>query len=149
MSFTLSPASSMSPTLEHLHLQAQSHPSVSSTHATSSNAKAKCGRKLDPTEPANKRVAQCRAAQRAFRERKAKHSEEMQLKIQELSDLLASSQQETYHLRHYVYQLERELADLRGGGGGPFIVQRDLAVAAPHQVESLQERKEGFWNTCL
>ncbi|KAJ3059944.1 DNA-binding transcription factor yap1, partial [Rhizoclosmatium hyalinum] len=46
------------------------------------------GRKLDTSTPTDKRVAQSREAQRAFRERKANHVKELESKVAELTALV-------------------------------------------------------------
>ncbi|KAJ3132924.1 DNA-binding transcription factor yap1 [Physocladia obscura] len=50
--------------------------------------RAKPGRKLANDEPANKRVAQSREAQRAFRERRANHVKELEAKVDDLTKIV-------------------------------------------------------------
>ncbi|KAJ3139382.1 hypothetical protein HK100_011719 [Physocladia obscura] len=63
------------------------------------------GRKLTTDEAATKRIAQTRAAQRNFRERKARQFEALQERVQELESLLAASRHETEDLKVKVMEL--------------------------------------------
>jgi len=74
----------------------------------------KPGRKPLSSEPKNKRTAQNRAAQRAFRERKEQKMKELELKIQNLEDEKKSAHTESEFLRLQVQMLMTELAKHRG-----------------------------------
>ncbi|KAJ3131995.1 hypothetical protein HK100_005823 [Physocladia obscura] len=52
--------------------------------------RSKPGRKRANDEPADKRIAQSREAQRAFRERRANHVKELQAKVDELTKIVAA-----------------------------------------------------------
>ncbi|KAF5101835.1 hypothetical protein D0Z00_000697 [Geotrichum galactomycetum] len=73
----------------------------------------KAGRKADPVEPANKRKAQNRAAQRAFRERKEKHLKDLEDKISELESESRTANTENDFLRQQVKRLQNELNQYR------------------------------------
>lgn len=73
----------------------------------------KAGRKADPVEPANKRKAQNRAAQRAFRERKEKHLKDLEDKIAELESESLTANTENDFLRQQVKRLQNELNQYR------------------------------------
>jgi AP-1-like factor len=74
----------------------------------------KPGRKPLETEPKNKRTAQNRAAQRAFRERKERKMKELEEKISTLEDEKKSASTESEFLRLQVQILTQELAKHRG-----------------------------------
>lgn len=74
----------------------------------------KPGRKPIDTEPKNKRTAQNRAAQRAFRERKERRLKELEDKIVLLEDEKKSANTEAEFLRLQVEMLMGELAKHRG-----------------------------------
>lgn len=74
----------------------------------------KPGRKPLATEPKNKRTAQNRAAQRAFRERKERKLKELEEKIENLEDEKKSANTESEFLRLQVQMLMNELAKHRG-----------------------------------
>lgn len=59
----------------------------------------KPGRKPSTAEPANKRLAQNRAAQRAFRERKDTYVKELELKVQELENARRLAEEENKKLQ--------------------------------------------------
>ncbi|ODQ64230.1 hypothetical protein NADFUDRAFT_47492 [Nadsonia fulvescens var. elongata DSM 6958] len=69
----------------------------------------KPGRKLDQKEPANKRKAQNRAAQRAFRERKERHLIELEEKVESLEQETTVTHNENEFLRFQVKRLQNEL----------------------------------------
>lgn len=73
----------------------------------------KAGRKADPVEPANKRKAQNRAAQRAFRERKEKHLKDLEDRISELESESRTATDENEFLRQQVKRLQNELHHYR------------------------------------
>ncbi|KAJ3293137.1 DNA-binding transcription factor yap1 [Rhizoclosmatium sp. JEL0117] len=81
--------------------------------AAEKKPRAKAGRKLTTTEPENKRIAQTRAAQRAFRERKKLAFEQKEQRVNELELLLSVSQQESEGLRIQLERLAQENARLR------------------------------------
>ncbi|CAG8660616.1 13175_t:CDS:2 [Dentiscutata erythropus] len=70
--------------------------------------KKKPGRKPLTNTPSNKRKAQNRAAQRAFRERKERYVKELETKIEELESMSAKSAQENQQLKSLVEQLQAE-----------------------------------------
>ncbi|KAH3673256.1 hypothetical protein WICMUC_003715 [Wickerhamomyces mucosus] len=74
----------------------------------------KPGRKPLDTEPKNKRTAQNRAAQRAFRERKERKMKELEDKVLSLEDEKNSATTESEFLRIQVQMLMNELAKHRG-----------------------------------
>ncbi|ODV70927.1 DNA-binding transcription factor YAP1 [Cyberlindnera jadinii NRRL Y-1542] len=74
----------------------------------------KPGRKPLDTEPKNKRTAQNRAAQRAFRERKERKMKELEEKITTLEDEKRFATTESEFLRLQVQMLTQELAKHRG-----------------------------------
>lgn len=61
-----------------------------------------------------KRKAQNRAAQRAFRERKEKHVKDLEIKVEELQKLSDSTNQENGLLRAQVDRMQAELQQYRG-----------------------------------
>ncbi|KAI9807587.1 MAG: hypothetical protein M1825_005527 [Sarcosagium campestre] len=73
----------------------------------------KPGRKPLTSEPTNKRKAQNRAAQRAFRERKEKHLSDLEVKVAELEKVSESTNHENGLLRAQVEKLQSELKDYR------------------------------------
>lgn len=73
----------------------------------------KPGRKIDNTEPASKRKAQNRAAQRAFRERKEKHLKDLEDRVAELETESQSKNNENKFLKDQVVRLENELKKYR------------------------------------
>lgn len=79
------------------------------------------GRKPLTTEPKNKRTAQNRAAQRAFRERKERKMHELEDKVKLLEDEKTQIANETKLLRTQVETLVQELAKYRQGGGSPTV----------------------------
>lgn len=74
----------------------------------------KPGRKPLDTEPKNKRTAQNRAAQRAFRERKEQKMKDLETKINNLETDKKNANTETEFLRLQVQMLMNELAKHRG-----------------------------------
>lgn len=72
------------------------------------------GRKPINSEPKNKRTAQNRAAQRAFRERKQQRMEELEVKVKELEDEKKAASTESDFLRMQVEMLSAELSKFRG-----------------------------------
>ncbi|CCH44926.1 Laminin-like protein epi-1 [Wickerhamomyces ciferrii] len=74
----------------------------------------KPGRKPLASEPKNKRTAQNRAAQRAFRERKERKLKDLEEKIDALEDEKKSANTESEFLRLQVQMLMNELAKHRG-----------------------------------
>lgn len=73
----------------------------------------KPGRKQDPNEPENKRKAQNRAAQRAFRERKERHLKDLEDRVSELEKEAAATNNENEFLRQQVQRLQSELKKYR------------------------------------
>jgi len=80
-----------------------------------SKPKKKPGRKMMMTEPANKRKAQNRAAQRAFRERKEAHVKGLETRVTELEELTQNKDAENENLKNQVQALQTELMALKGG----------------------------------
>lgn len=79
-----------------------------------SSALTKPGRKPVQTEPKDKRTAQNRAAQRAFRERKEKKMKELETKVEELERQKSQLNTESEFLRSQVETLIHELSKYRG-----------------------------------
>lgn len=73
------------------------------------------GRRIDPNEPENKRKAQNRAAQRAFRERKERHLKELEERVEELENEAQATHTENEFLRKQVDRLRTELRKFRNG----------------------------------
>jgi len=73
----------------------------------------KPGRKPLTSEPTNKRKAQNRAAQRAFRERKEKHLKDLETKVTELEKASEAANHENGLLRAQVDRLQIELREYR------------------------------------
>ncbi|PNY23321.1 AP-1-like transcription factor [Tolypocladium capitatum] len=69
----------------------------------------KPGRKPLTSEPTSKRKAQNRAAQRAFRERKEKHLNDLETKVQELESASEAANHENSKLRQQVDRITIEL----------------------------------------
>ncbi|KAG6036828.1 hypothetical protein E4U41_005484 [Claviceps citrina] len=69
----------------------------------------KPGRKPLTSEPASKRKAQNRAAQRAFRERKEKHLKDLESKVEELEKASEATSHENSQLRDQVDRMTAEL----------------------------------------
>ncbi|KAK9768535.1 DNA-binding transcription factor yap1 [Basidiobolus ranarum] len=80
---------------------------------TKSTAK-KPGRKPLTTMPTDKRKAQNRAAQRAFRDRKDKYVKELEDKVKELEDNSEKSQEENEKLRKLLLEVKAENVLLKG-----------------------------------
>ncbi|CAG8572500.1 39380_t:CDS:2 [Gigaspora margarita] len=85
-----------------------SSPPESALEQSNEPQKKKPGRKPLTNTPSNKRKAQNRAAQRAFRERKERYVKELETKIEELESLSAKSAQENQQLKTLVEQLQAE-----------------------------------------
>jgi len=81
---------------------------------SSSGIGKKPGRKLATAEPANKRKAQNRAAQRAFRERKERHLKDLEDRVNELENEAKSTHNENEFLKLQVEKLQAELKKYRG-----------------------------------
>uniref|UniRef100_A0A060T6M0 ARAD1C21252p n=1 Tax=Blastobotrys adeninivorans TaxID=409370 RepID=A0A060T6M0_BLAAD len=81
--------------------------------AKNSKGAKKPGRKPDPNEPASKRKAQNRAAQRAFRERKEKHLRDLEDRIKELENEATVANTENEFLKNQVQRLQDELKKYR------------------------------------
>ncbi|CAN6674730.1 hypothetical protein TRVA0_062S00584 [Trichomonascus vanleenenianus] len=86
---------------------------ASSSSLSKQAAPKKPGRKIDPNEPANKRKAQNRAAQRAFRERKEKHLRDLEDRVQQLESEAATTSNENQYLKLQVERLQQELTKYR------------------------------------
>lgn len=99
----------------------------------------KPGRKPLDTEPKNKRTAQNRAAQRAFRERKERKMQELEEKIDALEDAKRSATTESEFLRLQVQMLTRELAKHRGTTD-----LSDLQLPALPEVDSSTDLSSQF-----
>ncbi|ODV84413.1 hypothetical protein CANARDRAFT_8765 [[Candida] arabinofermentans NRRL YB-2248] len=87
---------------------------MSSTENLTLDASSKPGRKPIQSEPKNKRTAQNRAAQRAFRERKEKKMQELEVKVQLLENEKLQITNETELLRIQVDTLMNELSKFKG-----------------------------------
>ncbi|GME74055.1 unnamed protein product [Ambrosiozyma monospora] len=83
--------------------------SATSTPGAGSSASSKPGRKPLQTEPKNKRTAQNRAAQRAFRERKERKMKELEMQVEMLENEKLQINNETELLRVQVETLMKEL----------------------------------------
>ncbi|KAK9473548.1 transcription factor PAP1-domain-containing protein [Dipodascopsis tothii] len=83
------------------------------TSADPEDAKKRPGRKLMTAEPANKRKAQNRAAQRAFRERKEKHLRDLEARVAELENDAHTMSTENQFLKKQVDRLQSELKEYR------------------------------------
>lgn len=77
----------------------------------------KPGRKADNSEPASKKKAQNRAAQRAFRERKEKHLKDLEDRVSELEAESHATSSENDFLRQQVSRLQTELKKYRASRG--------------------------------
>jgi AP-1-like factor len=99
----------------------------------------KPGRKPLETEPKNKRTAQNRAAQRAFRERKERKMKELEEKISMLEDEKKSASTESEFLRLQVQILTQELAKHRGTAD-----LSDLNMPALSSTPSASEHSSQF-----
>jgi AP-1-like factor len=86
----------------------------SGSDETESKPKKKPGRKMMMTEPANKRKAQNRAAQRAFRERKEAHVKGLETRVTELEELTENKDKENQQLKTQIQALQAELMAFRG-----------------------------------
>ncbi|AET39144.1 bZIP transcription factor Ecym_4064 [Eremothecium cymbalariae DBVPG len=75
----------------------------------------KPGRKPLDTEAKNRRTAQNRAAQRAFRERKERKMKDLEDKVRKLEEQRLQSEREVQSLRNQVVSLLRELKKYRPG----------------------------------
>lgn len=73
----------------------------------------KPGRKPLTTEPTNKRKAQNRAAQRAFRERKERHLKDLETKVEELEQASQAANHENELLRAKVDKMTVELNEYK------------------------------------
>ncbi|KAI0516824.1 hypothetical protein F5B22DRAFT_182137 [Xylaria bambusicola] len=74
------------------------------------------GRKAKRELSQSKRAAQNRAAQRAFRQRKEHYIKKLEQQVRELNELEATCkavQNDNYHLREYIIQLQSRLLDLQ------------------------------------
>jgi AP-1-like factor len=95
----------------------------------------KAGRKADPVEPANKRKAQNRAAQRAFRERKEKHLKDLEDKITELESESRTVNTENDFLRQQVKRLQKELNQYRAARNTPSSINSTPASSGQFTFE--------------
>lgn len=84
-------------------------------HAAVEKPQSKPGRKPLTSEPKNKRTAQNRAAQRAFRERKERRMKELEEKVAELEREKMQIENESELLRGQVSALMKQLNDVHGG----------------------------------
>ncbi|TID19245.1 hypothetical protein CANINC_003816 [Pichia inconspicua] len=84
-------------------------------HAAVEKPQSKPGRKPLTSEPKNKRTAQNRAAQRAFRERKERRMKELEEKVAELEKEKMQIENESELLRSQVSSLMKQLNDVNGG----------------------------------
>ncbi|RCI16731.1 hypothetical protein L249_2764 [Ophiocordyceps polyrhachis-furcata BCC 54312] len=78
-------------------------------HEISAKAPKKPGRKPLTSEPTSKRKAQNRAAQRAFRERKEKHLQDLETKVHELEKASEAANHENSKLRLQIDGITAEL----------------------------------------
>lgn len=89
-------------------------PASEAKRAETAKKGSKPGRKPLETEPKNKRTAQNRAAQRAFRERKERKMKELEEKISQLEEEKKCAHTESEFLRVQVQTLMAELSKHRG-----------------------------------
>lgn len=87
----------------------------------------KPGRKPINSEPKNKRTAQNRAAQRAFRERKERKMKELEDKVSELESEKKAVATESEFLRMQVEMLSKELRKYKGSEFDPRSMRNDKA----------------------
>ncbi|KAH7040288.1 transcription factor PAP1-domain-containing protein [Microdochium trichocladiopsis] len=78
-----------------------------------SKTQKKAGRKPLTNEPTSKRKAQNRAAQRAFRERKEKHLQDLETKVEELEKASNTANSENAQLKAQIDKLTVELAEYK------------------------------------
>lgn len=88
------------------------------------------GRKLLTAEPSNKRKAQNRAAQRAFRERKEKHLHDLEARVAELENDAHSMTTENQFLKKQVDRLQSELKEYRKRQSSTSVKSSPAAPAA-------------------
>ncbi|ORY02218.1 hypothetical protein K493DRAFT_334690 [Basidiobolus meristosporus CBS 931.73] len=93
---------------KHNHQSEKSESPVESPEDGSKPTPKKAGRKPLTTMPADKRKAQNRAAQRAFRERKDKYVKELEDKVKELEDSNEKNQEENEKLRKLLEEVKNE-----------------------------------------
>ncbi|SCU95067.1 LADA_0G13234g1_1 [Lachancea dasiensis] len=102
----------------------------------------KPGRKPLDSEAKNKRTAQNRAAQRAFRERKEKKMRELEDKVQQLEKVQEQNEMESGFLRTQLQQLIAEVQKYRPEQASDSQVLQYLAKSEQLQ-RSLQQRSRG------
>ncbi|KAJ1959731.1 DNA-binding transcription factor yap1 [Dispira parvispora] len=88
-------------------------PTLTGSTETSNGKTKKPGRKMLTTEAVSKRTAQNRAAQRAFRERKQRYTEELEKRLKELEERTLQSEKERQELAALVEQLRNENLTLK------------------------------------
>lgn len=93
--------------------QTESKKKSNTTSGTQKPPPRRPGRRIDPNEPENKRKAQNRAAQRAFRERKEQHLKELEDRVEELENKADTANNENEVLRKQVERLQAELHKYR------------------------------------
>ncbi|KAK9465435.1 transcription factor PAP1-domain-containing protein [Lipomyces arxii] len=88
-------------------------PTMDTDSTEPEDSKRRAGRKLMTAEPSTKRKAQNRAAQRAFRERKEKHLQDLETRVAELENESHSMSTENLFLKKQVDRLQSELKEYR------------------------------------
>lgn len=104
--------------------------------ASPQDKSSKPGRKLITSEPKNKRTAQNRAAQRAFRERKERKMKELEDKVQLLEDEKTQIANESDLLRIQVKSLMSQLANYQGDKKQGSTVSSGSTPSDTHDVVS-------------
>lgn len=89
----------------------------------------KLGRKPIDTEPKNRRTAQNRAAQRAYRERKERKMKDLEDKVASLEDDKMKALSEQDILKAQIDLLKRELSRVTGGQGSIPVMSQKAAAA--------------------
>lgn len=95
----------------------------------------KPGRKPDVEEPANKRKAQNRAAQRAFRERKERHLKDLEDRVAQLEHEAVATSDENEFLKFQVERLQDELKKYRSVKPQKPIAAATSSGSSPSSVE--------------
>lgn len=104
----------------------------------------KPGRKALTSEPKNKRTAQNRAAQRAFRERKEKRMKELEEKVQALEKEKMLLANESELLRHQVLTLMKQVKGSQGIDGNHGIdINTNTSVSPEVKLDTSSEA----WDT--
>ncbi|KAI8620907.1 hypothetical protein BC830DRAFT_394994 [Chytriomyces sp. MP71] len=105
---TFSPVPNATPPFHPVPIPAP--PSSSSSQCANNVTKKRPGRKCTNEEPANKRIAQNRIAQKNHRERKLQYTQNLEAQVQNLTTLLHQSRGEVAGLCTYVQHLKASSA---------------------------------------